>query len=235
MNILRSTSAVRVVTSITFSVLCVLGLTLDPLRVEGAENEPTLADQAVVAKYRAARLLRDNYIATSTIKNSEKTIKAAPARIKKEQAAVKNAKAVKDATDKVLSEKETAVKAAQEKAKGTDDANLKAALTQATRARDQAKKEAARKKYEFDRAQAKLKSETDRLEKAKEDKTASEKAIPENEAAAKEANKLYAKLRDQAIALERQRVAMQQPSAISDKIDEFIERRLVEAKIPFHR
>jgi hypothetical protein len=196
------------------------------------ESQRSLADRAVVSKYRIARLLRDKYLATATIKSSDKTIKAAPARIKKEQAVADKAKAAKTITDKAVAEKQAAVTSAEEKAKNSDDASVKATVAQAIRELNIAKQAASRKDYEFKRAEAKLTSETDRLNKAKSDKIAAEKAIPENQAAADKETARYEELREQSIAAELKLRATQSPSTVSVRIDEVIERRLAKEKIP---
>lgn len=214
---------------LAFLVCCALLCPSGSCLAEG--DEPSLADQAVTAKYRAARLSRDKYLAQSNIKNADKTIQAAPERIKKEQSGFDKAKAAKKIADEKLAETEQALKTAQQEAEVSDDATLKTVVVQATRERDQAKQEASRKKYEFDRAQNRLTSEQDRLAKAISYKAAAEKAIPEKEAAAQKSLKLYEQLREQAVSAERGRAASQQPGDVSSKVDELIERRLADAKI----
>lgn len=195
-------------------------------------DEPSLADQAVTAKYRLARLKRDIYLAQSNIKNADKTIQASPSRIKNEQANVKKAGSTHSAAAKQLAEAEAAFTAAEAKAKDSTDAAVKTAVLQARSNRDKVKQDAARKKYAFDRATAKLKSETDRLEKAKADKAAAEKAIPENEAAAKAVEAEYQSLRKNSIDAEIKHAAKTQTTQVSQQVDDAIDRRLAEAKIP---
>lgn len=188
------------------------------------DKAPSLADQAVVVKYQAARHDRDAYLAKSTIKNSDKTIQAAPARIKKEQKTVEQTKAAHEAAQKVLAEKEAVAKAAMD---GGNSDQLK----KATQELSQAKQKASRAKYAYDRATAKLKSEQDRVEKAKVDKKAAEESIPKLEAAAEEASERHLELRNQARELELKRAATQKPSEISRVIDEVIDARLAKEKV----
>ena len=214
-----------------FAVSIVIALLAHSLEQTVAADELSLADRAVVAKYQVARLLRDKYLAAATIKNSDKTIKAGPARVKKEQAVLAKAKVAHDAADKLLAAATAALEAAQEKAKSTADATLKAAVSAAIRAQSQAKQDATRKKSGYDRAVSKLKSETDRVEKAKLDKIAAEKSIPVKQATADKVTQEYETLRKQSITAELELVAKQQPQAISAKVDEVIDRRLKKEKI----
>lgn len=213
-------------------VLATLALASAQRPSRAQDAEPSIADQAVVARYKAARHERDAYLAKSTIKNSDKAVEAAPARIKKEQKTVDQTKVAREAAVKVLAEKETALKAAQEAASGTDDEKLKAAVQTATRERDQAKQQAGRAKYNYDRAAAKLKAEQDRVEIANADKKAAEESIPKLEAAAKELKERHLALRKKARELELGLVALQKPGEISKVIDKVIDARLAKEKVP---
>jgi hypothetical protein len=191
-----------------------------------------LANQAVVVKYQAARHKRDAYLATATIKSADQTIKNAPARIEKERKVLEKALEAKVVADANLAEKEAALKTAQDAAEGTDDETLKAVVVAEKRERDEAKRQADRKKYDVTRAEGRVKTEKDRIIKANADKAAAEKSIPELEAAEKEANQRYEELKAQAIEAEGERAVGQKPKSLSTIIDKEISARLTKAKIP---
>jgi hypothetical protein len=211
-------------------VLCliVFGERLAP----GAQDVSSLADQTVVVKYQAARHKRDAYLATATIKSADQTIERAPARIEKEQTVLDKAQEAKAAADVDLAEKEAALTTAQGAAEGNDDEKLKSAVVAATRVRDEAKRQADRKKYDVGRAEGRVKAEKDRIVKAQADKAAAEKSIPKLKVAEAEANQRYEKLKAQAIVAETAHASGQKPQSISTTVDEVIAARLTAVKIP---
>ena len=211
-------------------VLVILMLCV-PLVLVAETEEISLADQAVIAKYRAARIDRDKYLAQSTIRNSERMIKGAPARLKREQPALDKAKVAHATAAKTLAQRESELKVATETAAASGDDTDKAAVAEATKKRDQAQQELRRKKYSLDRAQAKIDNVNRSIEKAKTDLANAKKSIPELEAKLTKATAVYEDLRRKAIAAEQKQVEHQQPQPVSDAIDELIEERLKAEKI----
>ncbi|MBM81783.1 MAG: hypothetical protein CMJ78_14495 [Planctomycetaceae bacterium] len=195
-------------------------------------SELSVADRAVVAKYRAARIDRDMYIARSTIKNSDRQIKGAPARLKREQPAVDKAKAAFQAAEKVLAQRENELEAATAKANDSDEATTKAAVAEATKKRDQAKQELNRKSYALKRAEARLENVQKSIDKAKSDKAKAEESIPKLEVALKEATAVYEGLRKQSVAAELKHAGTQKPQTVSDAVDRLIDERLKKENVP---
>src|SRR5262249_51945641 len=107
----------------------------------------------------------------------------------------------------------------------------RAIATNAERERAAAEQLARQKEYAGQRDSGQLQRTEDRIKKSEADMAVARAAIPQKDAAAKEAKAAAEGLRDKAIADDPKRAAAQDPHEVARRIDAFIDARLASQKI----
>jgi chemotaxis protein histidine kinase CheA len=219
-----------------FRWFCLLAAVALPLLMCGAmrgeETESaSLAEQAIAARYEAESLLYEKQQAQQTVNGSKRNIELAQKGLPDVKKAVEKAAQVKQAAEEDLAKKTAVASAAKAKAEQSGDASDKAAA-------DVAEKERLEADRVFRQADTTFKSESGRLERSEQQLkdreqqlAAALKAIPEREAAAKVASTRADALRAQVQQANARYAAAQDPIAVAQKIDEFVDARLKAANI----
>lgn len=199
---------------------------------EPEDDAASLAERAIVARYEAESLAYEKQQAERTVNGSKRNIESAKKNLPNLQKAVEQATAAKETAEAELAAQEEAARAAKAKAEASGDAADQSAANRAEQERIEAERRLRQAEQALHREAGRLERTQQQLTERQEQMAAALQAIPEKEAAAKQANKRADALREQVREANARHAAAQDPASVAAHIDALIDARLEAAEIP---